>query len=458
MNYHTEPLGTLPVGKLLLKFSIPAIIGVMVNSIYNLVDRLYVGRLGALAMTGIGLNMPFMSLITAFSLFIGVGASALVSIRLGQKRKEDAEKILGNSFSLLAILMIFVSVFGLIFKIPLLRLFGASDATLGYASDYITIILYGTVFQGIALGLNNVIRAEGNPTKSMLTMLLGTVLNIILDPIFIFAFDMGIKGAAWATLISQLISSIWVIGHFLRGNSILKLRRKNLLPSWQGFGEISSIGLAPFVMQLASTVVAILLNNGLKTYGGDIAIGALTVINSVMIFFFMPVMGITQGAQPILGFNYGAKRYDRVRATLKLEMIIATAICVFAFLSTQFLTVPLIKTFNSETALVEAASYGMRLMLMMTPIIGFQMVAAQYFQATGKAKKATVLGLLRQVILLIPLLVIMPRLFQLTGVWMASPIADFISCTITGIVLFRELKVLSKKEKEGLPSDVQAAT
>ena len=188
MSHHTEPLGTLPVGKLLLKFSIPAIIGVMVNSIYNLVDRLYVGRLGSLAMTGIGLNMPFMSLITAFSFFIGAGASALVSIRLGQKRKEDAEKILGNSFSLLAILMIVVSVFGLMFKMPLLSLFGASDVTIGYASDYITIILYGTIFQGIALGLNNIIRAEGNPTKSMLTMLLGTVLNIILDPIFIFVF------------------------------------------------------------------------------------------------------------------------------------------------------------------------------------------------------------------------------------------------------------------------------
>ncbi len=444
MNNNTEPLGVMPVGKLLLKFSIPAIIGVMVNSIYTLVDRLYVGRLGALAMTGIGLNMPFISLITAFSFFIGIGASALVSIRLGQNRKGDAEKILGNSFSILAILMIFVSVLGLIFKVPLLNLFGASDATIGYASDYITIILYGTIFQGIALGLNNIIRAEGHPTKSMLTMLLGTALNIILDPIFIFVFDMGIKGAAWATLISQLVSSAWVIAHFLRGNSTLKLRIKNLVPSWQIFKEVASIGLAPFVMQFASTAVAILLNNGLKTYGGDIAIGAMTVINSVMIFFFMPVMGITQGAQPIIGFNYGAKQYERVRKTLKLEMIIATAICVFAFLCIEFLTVPIIKAFNSEPALIEAASYGMRIMLMMTPIIGFQMVAAQYFQATGKAKKATILGLLRQVILLIPLLVIMPHLFQLTGVWLASPIADFISCTITGIVLFRELKQLNK--------------
>lgn len=446
MNNHTDPLGVMPVGKLLLKFSIPAIIGVMVNSIYTLVDRLYVGRLGALAMTGIGLNFPFMSLITAFSFFIGVGASAMISIRLGQNRKEDAEKILGNSFSFLAILMILVSFFGLMFKVPILNLFGASNATIGYASDYITIILYGTIFQGIALGLNNIIRAEGNPTKSMLTMLLGTVLNIILDPIFIFSFDMGIKGAAWATLISQLVSSAWVIAHFVKGNSTLKLRMKNLVPSWQAFKEVASIGLSPFVMQIAATAVAILMNTGLKTYGGDIAIGAMTVINSVMIFFYMPVIGIAQGAQPIIGFNYGAKQYKRVRETLKLEMIIATAICVFAFLCTQFLTVPIIKAFSSETTLIQAASYGMRIMLMMTPLIGFQMVSSQYFQAIGKAKKATILGLLRQVILLVPLLVIMPHLFQLTGVWMASPIADFISCSITGIVLFRELKQLGKME------------
>lgn len=446
MNNHTDPLGVMPVGKLLLRFSIPAIIGVMVNSIYTLVDRLYVGRLGALAMTGIGLNFPFMSLITAFSFFIGVGASAMISIRLGQNRKEDAEKILGNSFSFLAILMILVSFFGLMFKVPILNLFGASNATIGYASDYITIILYGTIFQGIALGLNNIIRAEGNPTKSMLTMLLGTVLNIILDPIFIFSFDMGIKGAAWATLISQLVSSAWVIAHFVKGNSTLKLRMKNLVPSWQAFKEVASIGLSPFVMQIAATAVAILMNTGLKTYGGDIAIGAMTVINSVMIFFYMPVIGIAQGAQPIIGFNYGAKQYKRVRETLKLEMIIATAICVFAFLCTQFLTVPIIKAFSSETTLIQAASYGMRIMLMMTPLIGFQMVSSQYFQAIGKAKKATILGLLRQVILLVPLLVIMPHLFQLTGVWMASPIADFISCSITGIVLFRELKQLGKME------------
>ncbi|MFD2413577.1 MATE family efflux transporter [Paenibacillus rhizoplanae] len=446
MNNHTDPLGVMPVGKLLLKFSIPAIIGVMVNSIYTLVDRLYVGRLGALAMTGIGLNFPFMSLITAFSFFIGVGASAMISIRLGQNRKEDAEKILGNSFSFLAILMILVSFFGLMFKVPILNLFGASNATIGYASDYITIILYGTIFQGIALGLNNIIRAEGNPTKSMLTMLLGTVLNIILDPIFIFSFDMGIKGAAWATLISQLVSSAWVIAHFVKGNSTLKLRMKNLVPSWRAFKEVASIGLSPFVMQIAATAVAILMNTGLKTYGGDIAIGAMTVINSVMIFFYMPVIGIAQGAQPIIGFNYGAKQYKRVRETLKLEMIIATAICVFAFLCTQFLTVPIIKAFSSETTLIQAASYGMRIMLMMTPLIGFQMVSSQYFQAIGKAKKATILGLLRQVILLVPLLVIMPHLFQLTGVWMASPIADFISCSITGIVLFRELKQLGKME------------
>lgn len=448
MNKNNESLGITPVGKLLLQFSTPAIVGVMVNSVYNLVDRFYVGKLGALAMTGIGLNIPFITLIMAFSFLIGIGASAMISIRLGENRKEDAEKILGTSFSVLGLLMIFVMIFGLIFKIPILYLFGASESTIGYGSEYITIILYGTLFQGIALGLNNVIRAEGHPTKSMLTMLLGTVINIILDPILIFTFHMGIGGAAWATLISQLISSIWVISHFVRGKGTLKLHIKNLIPKWQIIKEIASIGMAPFFMQFASVIVSILMNSGLKTYGSDMSIGAMTVINSVMIFFFMPAAGITQGAQPIIGYNYGAKKYDRVKETLKLELITVTAICVFAFLCIEFFTIPIIKVFNKEPALIEAASYGMRIFLMVTPLIGFQMVGAQYFQAIGKAKKATVLSLLRQVILLIPLLVLMPMFFQLKGVWMATPIADLIACIVAGLVLYQEFVKLSKMEVE----------
>lgn len=385
METNNEPLGEQPIGKLLLKFSIPAIVGAMVNSVYNLVDRFYVGKLGSLAMTGIGLNIPFMTLITAFSFLIGIGASSMISIRMGENRKDDAEKILGNSFSLLAILMLFVTVIGLVFKVPILNLFGASEATIGYGSEYITIILYGTIFQGVALGINNIIRAEGFPTRSMLTMLLGTVLNIILDPIFIFTFDMGISGAAWATIISQFVSSAWVIGHFIRGKGALKFHIRNLLPSWAVFKEVASIGMAPFLIQFASVLVSILMNNGLKTYGGDLAIGAMTVINSVMLLFFTPASGITQGAQPIIGFNYGAKQYDRVRKN----------------------------------------------------------------QAIGKARKATVLSLLRQVILFIPALVIMPSLWGLNGVWLSAPIPDIISCTVAGYVVIKELKNLSKMETGG---------
>lgn len=437
-----EILKTESVGKLLLKFSIPAIIGMMVNAMYNVVDRMYIGWIGPMAMTGIGLNLPFMTLLMGFGMLIGIGGAAIISIRLGQGKPEEAEKILGNAVSLLVIIMGAVMILGLIFKTPLLYLFGASAATIGYADQYITIILAGAIFQGVGFGINNIIRAEGSPQIAMYTMLIGAIINIVLDPILIFTFHMGISGAAWATIFSQFVSMVWVLHHFTSEKSKLKLKVKNLKLELPIVKSILGIGISPFSMQVAASVVTIIANNALKTSGGDIAIGAMTVINAIAIFFLMPIFGINQGSQPIIGFNYGAKEYKRVKKALKLAATAATAICLFGFVLTQFFTIYLIRIFNSDPELVRVGTAGMKIFLSMMPLIGFQIISANYFQAVGKAPKAMFLSLLRQVIVLMPMLIILPKFFGLNGVWVAGPIADFTASVVTAIFLYNEMRHL----------------
>lgn len=440
------------ISKLLLKFSIPAIVGMMVSALYNVVDRMYIGRLGPMAMTGIGLNLPFMTILMAFSMLIGIGSGALISIKLGQNKKDEAEKILGNAFTLTIIIMSVIVILSLIFKTQLLYLFGASEATFRYADDYITIILYGAVFQGIGFGINNIIRAEGNPKIAMYTMLIGAVINIILDPVFIFVLGMGIKGAAIATIISQFVSMLWVVSHFLSGKSLITFKVKNLKLDFGIIKGIIAIGVSPFSMQIAASIVTVISNNSLKVYGGDIAIGAMTIINAVAIFFLMPIFGINQGSQPIIGFNYGAKQFKRVKEALKLAIFAATAISTLGFILTQFFTVSMIRIFNDDPILIEATIKGMRIFLIMLPLIGFQIVSANYFQAVGKAPKAMFLSLLRQVIVLIPMLLIMPRFFGLTGVWVAGPIADFTASLITALFLYNEMKHLDQSDENEIKS------
>lgn len=443
-----NPLRTESIGKLLIQFSIPAIVGMMVNALYNVVDRIYIGWLGPLAMTGIGLNLPFMTILMAFGMLIGIGGGANISIRLGQGKRNDAERILGNALTLLILIMAVVSVVGLAFKVPLLYQFGASDATIGYANEYITIILFGAIFQGVGFGLNNIIRAEGSPKIAMFTMLIGAISNIILDPIFIFVFDMGIAGAALATIISQFISAVWVLRHFLSGNSKLTLKKANLKLDSEIIISTFSIGMSPFFMQIAASIVTIVSNNALKNTGGDIAIGAMTVINAIAIMFMMPIFGLNQGSQPIIGYNYGAKQYDRVKQTLKLAILAASSICLVAFISTQFFTIYLVKIFNRDPELVSTATQGMKIFLCMMPFIGFQIISANYFQAVGKAPKAMFLSLLRQVIVLIPMLIILPKFFGLTGVWMAGPTADFIASVVTAIFIIVEMRHLDSSHQE----------
>lgn len=445
-----QELGSKPIGELLLKFSIPAIVGMLVNALYNIVDRIYIGRLEPLAMSGIGISLPLTILIMGFGMLIGIGGGARISIRLGQKRQDLAEQILGNAVTLLTIIMALVTFFGLMFKTQLLYFFGASSATIGYANDYITIILAGAIFQGLGFGLNNIIRSEGSPKIAMYTMLIGAIINILLDPLFIFVFDLGIKGAAIATVISQIVSATWVLAHFLLKKSKLHFHPANLKLKGDIVLSILSIGVSPFSMQVAASVVTIISNNALKTHGGDIALSAMTAINSIAMFFLMPIFGINQGAQPILGYNYGAKQYARVKKTLGLAITAATGICLVAFVLTQFFTVGMIKLFNNDPALIQVAKPGMRIFLSMLPVIGFQIISANYFQATGQAPKAMFLSLLRQVILLIPLLLLLPNVtgLGLTGVWLAGPIADFTASVVT----FGFLVMAFKKLKDNVPT------
>lgn len=433
--------------KLLISFSIPAIIGMLVNALYNIVDRIYIGKLegiGQYALTGVGLTFPIMTVIMAFSMLTGIGAAATISIRLGQKKKEEAEKVLGNAFVLNIIFSIIITIVGLLSVDKLLTLFGASENTFQHAKDYVVIILIGTIFNSTSFSMNHSIRAEGNPKRSASTMLIGAVLNTILDPIFMFGFDMGVKGAAIATIISQAVSMAWVLSYFLTGRSSLKLKLSNFRLQTSIVKSIFAIGMSPFAMQLAASVVSITANKSLMAYGGDLAIGAMTVINSISTIFLMPIFGINQGYQPIVGYNYGAKSYKRVMDTLKYAIIGATSIVVVGFIVVQAFAPQLIKLFNKDPELVAIGSQGIRIFLFMLPVTGFQIISSNYFQSIGKAKISMFLALLRQVILLIPLYIILPKIFgTITSVWFAGPLADGIASILTAIFLTRELRRLT---------------
>lgn len=449
----SKQLGEKNIGKLLIEFSIPAIIGMLVNALYNIVDRIFIGKgVGSLGIAGIFVGYPISLILMAFGMLIGLGGNALVSIKLGQKKEKEAEEILGNSFTLLLLISVGVGILGLLTLEPLLKAFGASETILPYSVDYMKIILFGAPLQAIGFGLNNFIRGEGNPKMAMGTMLIGAILNTVLDPIFIFIFNMGIKGAALATIISQGASSIWVLSYFFKGKGLLNLKSENLKLKKSIIKEIISIGLAPFSMQIAASMVTVLLNNNLKNYGGDIATSSMAVINSITMLVLMPIFGINQGAQPIIGYNYGAKKYDRVKETLKLAILFATIIVTIGFIFTQTIPEKLIALFGKdEKELIQVASRAMRINLSMLPIIGFQVISANYFQAIGKPKQAMFLSLSRQVLVLIPALIILPRIFQLTGVWLAGPVSDIIASIITAQFLIKDLKHLGKESTNAKP-------
>ena len=443
-------LGEEKISKLLMEFSIPAIIGMVVNTLYNIVDRMYIGNIkdiGGLALTGVGITMPIMTIIMAFGMLIGIGTSARISLKLGEHKREEAEKHLGNAFTLIIIASVLITIIGLVFMHKILGLFGASADTEIYAREYMQIIFFGTIFNMLSFGLNHSIRSDGSPKVAMLSMLIGAGTNIILDPIFIFVFGMGVRGAAIATVISQIVSTIWILYYFTKGKSNLKIKREYLSLDKAIVLSIFSIGVSPFSMQIAQSIVQVLANNALKTYGGDLAIGAMTIINSVAMIFMMPIFGLNQGSQPIIGYNYGAEKYKRVKQAVKSATIVATIIVSIGWIITQAAPYLLISIFNRDEQLVGIASTGMRIFLLMLPVVGAQVISSNYFQSIGKAKISMFLSLLRQVILLIPCLIILPKIFGLTGVWLAGAVSDGLSSLITLIIFFMSVRKLKDKEE-----------
>ncbi len=449
---NSRKLGEEKVSKLLMKFSIPAVVGMMVNAVYNLVDRIFIGNaVGSLGIAGTTIGFPVMMVIMAFGMLIGIGATSLISIRLGEQKKEEAELIAGNAMVLLIAISVLISAVGLLFITPILTAFGASGAVLPFARDYMRIILWGTVFSSIGFGMNNFIRAEGNPRIAMYTMLLGAALNTILDPIFLFVFKWGMSGAAYATILSQAVSAAWVLYYFLGGRSQLKLRLKNLKIKLPTVGQIMALGAPPFVMQIAAGVLGVIMNRSLFTYGGDLAVSGMGVVMSVMMVLLMPVIGISQGVQPIIGYNYGAQKFDRVKEALKQGIMVATIIVCIGFLVTRLIPEQLVAMFNREDQeLIKFGAHALRVFFIFLPIIGFQIISANYFQAVGKPKHSAFLSLSRQVLVLIPALLILPRFFALDGVLMAGPLADLASSILTGIWLYKELKNLDTKHQESI--------
>jgi putative MATE family efflux protein len=445
-----QVLGTESVGKLLLKYSVPAIIGMMVNALYNVVDRIFIGNIpgvGPLAITGVGVTMPIMSITLAFAMLIGIGCTTNISIKLGQGKKEDAQKIIGNGITLSIIISLILSIIGIVFGNQILHLFGASDQTLYYAKSYIYIILAGTVFNTLGFTLNNTIRGDGNPKLAATIMVVGCITNVILDAVLIFVFNLGIQGAAIATVISQIVTALWGLMYYVKGKSNLTFEKSSLKLDKSLVKSIIAIGIAPFSMQIATSLVQVISNNALKMYGGDLAIGAMATISSISMIFLMPIFGLNQGSQPIIGFNYGAKQYDRANKAFKISALISIVILTAGWVLVQLSPETVIGMFNKDPKLMDISVNGIRIYLFMIPIIGISITGSNYIQSVGKAKIATVLSLLRQVILLIPMIMILPSFFGLNGVWYASPISDFLSTAITAYILYRELKSYKKEEK-----------
>lgn len=448
-----ELLAKESIGKLLLKYSVPAIIGMIVNALYNVVDRIFIGNIpgvGSLAITGVGVTMPITTIILGFAMLVGVGATTTISIKLGQGRKEEAAKVIGNAISLAVILSLILTIVGLVFGDVILTKFGASDETLYYAKAYIYIILLGTVFNMVAFALNNTIRGDGNPKLAATIMVIGCVTNIILDAVFIFIFNMGIQGAAIATVISQLVTAVIGLGYYISGKSNLKFDKSSLKLDKQITLKILSIGAAPFAMQIAASLVQVIANNVLKEYGTDLAIGAMATISSVSLMCLMPIFGINQGAQPIIGFNYGAKQEERAQKAFKLSAIVATIILVIAFIAVQVFPEAIIGVFNKDPQFMDISVKGIRIYLLMLPIVGISITGSNYIQSIGEAKTAMFLSLLRQVILLVPFIIILPRTFGLglDGVWIAQPVSDVLTTAVTIFILVKSMKVKEKVEVE----------
>lgn len=440
-------LGTERVSVLLRKYAVPAIIAMTASSLYNIVDSIFIGQgVGPYAISGFAITFPFMNLAAAFGSLIGVGASTLSSVLLGQRDYDNARKVLGNVVVLNFIIGGLFTILSLAFLDPILYFFGASDNTITYAKEYMVIILAGNIVTHMYLGLNALLRSSGHPKQAMSATMLTVVLNCILDPIFIFVFDMGIAGAAWATVLSQMVALIWLLRifsnkeeliHFQRG--IFRLQKKIVMDSL-------AIGLAPFLMNSVSCFVVIFINRQLLKYGGDLSVGAYGIVNRYVFLFMMIVMGFTQGMQPIAGYNYGARQYDRVKEVLMRTIKWAMLIMTTSFVVGQLIPRTVVSAFTSDPELIEKAAHGVRIIVLAFPVIGINLVTSNFFQSIGKPKRSIFLSLSRQLIFLTPLLYILPIFMGEKGVWWSFAISDIISTVVACLLLYQFFKTFNHEQ------------
>lgn len=440
-NQKTLELGTRPVGRLLVEYALPAIIAMTASSLYNMVDSIFIGQgVGALAISGLAVTFPFMNLSAAFGAAVGVGASSYISVKLGQKDYAKALRVFGNTVTLNVIIGILFSTISLLLLDPILYFFGASDQTISYAREYMIIILLGNVITHLYFGMNAVLRSASKPRAAMFIIIFTVVLNTLLDPLFIYTFDLGIAGAAYATILAQLLAFLWQLKLFSDKREILHLQRGIYKPSLRIIRNILAIGMSPFFMNACACIIVIFINRNLLTYGGDLAVGAYGIANRVAFIFVMVTMGVNQGMQPIAGYNYGAQKFDRLLRVLKLAMISATCVTTSGFLVAEFCPRLCVSLFTDDAQLTSLSINGLRILMAAMPIVGYQMVITNFFQSIGMAKISIVLSLSRQLLLLLPLLILLPPYFGIDGVWMSMPVSDTLSALLAFVVMSRYMK------------------
>lgn len=438
---------TKKINKIVWEYALPGIIGTVVTALYNVIGRIFIGQgVGALAISGLAITFPVMNLTSSLGMLVGAGAAARISISLGKRDKLTSEKILGNSLLLTIILnAIFITLI-ILFLEPILRAFGASDLTLPYAYDYLKIVLLGNVFVSLTYNFNAMMRASGYPKKAMVTMLIGAIFSVILTPIFLYGFDLGIQGVAWATVISMFLGMLFVMYHFLQKKSLIRLKWKYIKLNKKIILAIVSIGMSPFSMQVAASGVAVLMNTSLIRHGGDLAVGAYGIINTVLMMFLMIIMGLNQGTQPIIGYNYGAGNYKRVRETLLYAVKIATIITVAGALVGVLFPGVFAAAFTTDAELMSITKRGIRIAVSALPLVGFQIVSSSFFQSIGFAAKSLIQSLSRQLIFLVPGIILLPRLWGLDGLWIAMPVSDVLAFILSLFLLIYQLRQLKRME------------
>ena len=453
MNDKKEFLATEPIGKLLFRLSIPTVVAQLINMLYNIVDRIYIGHMpgdGSLALTGVGVCMPLIMLVAAFAALVSSGGAPRASIFMGEKDIESAEKTLGNCFSLQIVVSVILTAVLLIWNKDLLLAFGASENTIGYATDYMSIYAIGTLFVQMTLGMNTFITAQGFTTTSMVSVIIGAVCNIVLDPIFIFGFQMGVKGAALATIISQMLSCIWIISFLCGKKTQLKIKKENLKLRADIILPCIALGTAAFVMQSSESVISVCFNSSLLKYGGDIAVGAMTIMTSVMQFAMLPLQGIAQGAQPITSYNFGAKNAGRVKKTFRLLLITCLTYSIALWAAVMIAPQMFVKIFTSDSTLAQFAAPMLRIYLGGLGLFGIQIACQMTFTSLGKAANSIVVAVVRKFVLLLPLIYIMPSILadKTQAVYMAEPVADIIAVTFTAILFTFQFKKALKEITE----------